>query len=101
MEGGDMMRSSNYRPYLDFAYSVESVNQLPVRAAAAIRLHQSEPSIHSITVFPPQYYSTMHLGWLSRPWFGLRKTPRRTVVLGDHQAIILAVDRGGRQTTQI
>jgi hypothetical protein len=101
MEGGNMMRSSDYVPYLDFPYIVESVNQLPVRAAAAIRLHQSEPSIHSITVFPPQYYSTMHLGWLSRPWFGLRKTPRRTVVLGDHQAIIVAVDRGGRQTTRI
>jgi hypothetical protein len=91
-----MMRSSTYFPYL-----VESVNQLPVRAAAAIRLHHAEPSIHSITVFPPQHYSTMHLGWLSRPWFGLRKTPRRTVVLGDHQALIVAVDRGGRQTTRI
>jgi hypothetical protein len=43
----------------------------------------------------------MHLGWLSGPWFGLRKTPRRTVVLGDHQAIIVAVDRGGHQTTRI
>jgi hypothetical protein len=96
-----MMRSSNYIPYIDFPYSVSSVNQLPVRAATAIRLHQSEPSIHSITVFPPQYYSTMHLGRLSRVWFGLRKTPRRTVVLGDHQAIIVAVDRGGRQTIQI
>ena len=91
------MRSSE----LHFPYIVESVNQLPVRAAAAIRLHQSEPSIHSITVFPPQYYSTIHLGWLSGPWFGLRKTPRRTVVLGDHQAIIVAVDRGGHQTTRI
>jgi hypothetical protein len=86
---------------LFFPYIVESVNQLPVRAATAIRLHQSEPSIHSITVFPPQYSSTMHLGWLSGPWFGLRKTPRRTVVLGDHQAIIVAVDRRGNQTTQI
>jgi hypothetical protein len=43
----------------------------------------------------------MHLGWLSGTWFGLRKTPRRTVVLGDQQAIILAVDRGGHQTTRI
>lgn len=86
---------------LFFPYIVESVNQLPVRAAAAIRLHQSEPSIHSITVFPPQHYSTMHLGWLSGPWFGLRKTPRRTVVLGDHQAIIVAVDRRGHQAIQI
>jgi hypothetical protein len=95
------MRSPNHYAYLDFPYIVESMNQLPVRAAAAIRLHQSEASIHSITVFPPQYYSTMHLGRLSRRWFGLRKTPRRTVVLGDHQAIIVAVDRGGRQTTQV
>lgn len=90
------MRSSDYFPFI-----VESVNQLPVRAAAAIRLHQSEPSIHSITVFPSQYHSTMHLGWLSGPWFGQRKTPRRTVVLGDHQAIIVEVDRGGQQTTRI
>jgi hypothetical protein len=96
-----MTRSSNYRSYLDFPYIVESVNQLPVRAAAAIRLHQSEPSIHSITVFPPRCYSTMHLGWLSGLWFGLRKTPRRTVVLGDHRAIIVAVDYGGHQTTRI
>ena len=95
------MRSSNYRSYLDFPFAVESVNQLPVRAAAAIRQHQSEPSIHSITVFPPQYYSTVHFGWWSRPWVGLRKTPRRTVVLGDHQITIVAVDRGGRQTTRI
>jgi len=101
MEGGNRMRSPNYRSYLDFPYFVESVNQLPVRAAAEIRLHQSEPSIHSITVFPPQHYSTMRLGRWSRPWLGLRKTPRRTVVLGDHQAIIVAVDRGGRQTTRI
>ena len=91
------MRSSE----LYFPYIVESVNQLPVRAAAAIRLHQAEPSIHSIIVFPPQYYSTMHLGWLSGPWFGLRKTSQRTVVLSDHQAIIVEVDRGGHQTTRI
>ncbi len=94
---GDTMRASE----LHFPYLVESVNQLPVRAVAAIRLHQAEQAIHSITVFPPQHYSTIHLGWLSAPWIGLRKTPRRTVVLDDHQAIIVAVDRGGHQTTRI
>jgi hypothetical protein len=70
-----------------FVVPVESLDTLPEPVAAVICQHVTH--IRQMILIPAQEFPLRRLVWRWDLAFGWRKTPRRTVVLGDDQLLVV------------